>query len=61
MIKKLIGDLDYSSYAEVALVLFAAVFLLVVIRTLLTRSDVTRHQAHLVLGDSPDEKQENQA
>ncbi len=61
MIKKLIGELDYSSFAEIALVLFAIVFLMVVVRTLFTRGEITRHQAHLVLGEAPDNPQEKQA
>ena len=51
MIKKLTSYLDYSMFAEWALVLFAIIFVVVVIRTLMTRSDETRQQANIVLGD----------
>lgn len=51
MIKKLTSYLDYSMFAELALVLFAIIFIVVVIRTLMTRSEETRRQANIVLGD----------
>jgi hypothetical protein len=41
-------------FAEIALVMFAAIFIAVVIRTLCTRSDITRQQAKIVLGDQPE-------
>jgi hypothetical protein len=55
MIKKITTYLDYSMFAEIALVMFAAIFIAVVIRTLCTRSDITRQQAKIVLGDQPEE------
>lgn len=55
MIKKLTTYLDYSVFAEIALLMFAAIFIAVVIRTLSTRSDITRQQAKIVLGDQPEE------
>ena len=51
MIKKLNALLDYGLFAEIALVMFAAVFLAVVIRTLLTNRDITRQQAEIVLDE----------
>ncbi len=52
MIKRLTTYLDYSIFAEVALLMFAAIFIAIVVRTLLTRSDVTKRQADIVLGDN---------
>ena len=54
MIKKLTTYLDYSMFAELALLMFAAIFIAVVIRTLRTRSDITEQQAKIVLGDQPE-------
>ncbi len=51
MIKRLTSYLDYSTFAELALLLFACIFVAVVIRTLMTRSDITERQAKIVLGD----------
>jgi hypothetical protein len=55
MFKKITTYLDYSMFAEIALVMFAAIFIAVVIRTLCTRSDITSQQAKIVLGDQPEE------
>lgn len=52
MIKKLTGYLDYGLFAEIALVIFAAVFVAVVIRTLLMRFEDTNRMAHIVLDDT---------
>jgi len=57
MIKKLTSYLDYGMFAELALVMFAIVFIAVVVRTLMTSRDVTSEQAKIVLGD----KAENQS
>lgn len=51
MIKTLTSYLGYGFFAEVALLIFAAVFIAIVIRTLLTRHDITRQQAAIVLGE----------
>ncbi|MDG1874029.1 MAG: hypothetical protein P8J27_08960 [Mariniblastus sp.] len=51
MIKKLTSYLDYGMFAEMALVMFAFVFVAVVVRTLMTSSEVTKEQANIVLGD----------
>jgi ABC-type phosphate transport system permease subunit len=51
MIKKLTSYLDYSVFAETALVLFAMVFVAIVIRTLLMRRDKASRHAHIVLDD----------
>ena len=56
MIKKLTSYIDYSLFAEVALVMFAAIFIAVVIRTLCTRSEITNRQAKIVLGDQPEKQ-----
>ncbi len=51
MIKKLTEFLDYALFAELALVIFAVVFIAVVIRTLRINKDVTDRQSRIVLGD----------
>ena len=51
MIKKLTSFLDYGLFAELALAIFAIVFIAIVIRTLLLKSETTRRQAAIVLGD----------
>ncbi len=56
MIKALTSYLDYGIFAEIALVIFAVVFIAVVIRTLLTDGRVTRYQAGIVLGDQSEER-----
>ncbi len=56
MIKQLTSYLNYSIFAELALLLFAAIFVAVVIRTLLTRSEITQEQAKIVLGDKTEEQ-----
>ncbi len=55
MIKKLTGFLEYGTFAEIALAIFSAVFIAIVIRTLFTKSNVTRKQASIVLGESVEE------
>jgi len=56
MIKTLTSYLNYAMFAEFALVLFAIIFVVVVIRTLMTRSDETRRHANIVLGDKWEQK-----
>lgn len=56
MIKKLTSYLDYGMFAELALVMFACVFIAVVVRTLLTNGDVTSEQAKIVLGDKAEKQ-----
>lgn len=51
MIKKLTSFLEYGVFAEAALVIFAFVFIAVVIRTLATNSNLTQEQASIVLDD----------
>jgi hypothetical protein len=55
MIKKLIEYLDYSVFAELALLMFAAIFIAIVIRTLTMRSDITKQQANIVLNDKTEQ------
>ncbi len=55
MIKQLMNQLGYGFFAEVALLLFVVVFAAIVVRTLLTRKDISDRQAHIVL----DENREN--
>ena len=57
MIKKLTSFLDYGIFAEMALAIFACVFIAIVIRTLITKSEVTKQQASIVLGDQNGESQ----
>ena len=52
MIKKLTSFLDYGVFAEIALAIFACVFVAIVIRTLMTRSETTTQQANIVLDDA---------
>ena len=51
MIKKLTSHLDYGMFAELSLAIFAIVFVAIVIKTLTTKSEITRSQASIVLGD----------
>jgi len=55
MIKNLTSNLDYSMFAELSVVMFAIVFVSVVIRTLTTRGEITKRQANIVFGDSSEE------
>lgn len=57
MIKKLTSFLDYGLFAEIALAIFAVVFVAIVIRTLLMQTEMTTRQANIVLGDQ-EEKSE---
>jgi hypothetical protein len=52
MIKQVLNQINISLYAELALVLFSLVFVAVVVRTLLTKSEITDQQAKIVLGDN---------
>ncbi len=56
MIKNLTSYLNYSVFAEVALVMFACIFIAVVIRTLMTSSEVTEKQSQIVLDDGSNDK-----
>ena len=57
MIKNLTSFLDYSMFAELAVAMFAIIFVVIVIRTLSVRSDITKRQASIVLGDHTEEQQ----
>ncbi len=57
MIKQALEQLSYSIFAEAALLMFALIFVAVVVRTLLTRRDVTKQQAKIVLGDQTENQQ----
>lgn len=52
MIRKLTEWLDYGLFAEIALAIFAIVFVAIVVRTLLVRKELTRRYAAIVLEDS---------
>jgi hypothetical protein len=51
MVRDVVSALDYSFYAEAALVLFFASFLVVLVQTLRSHPDNIRHQAELPLED----------
>ncbi|QEG20418.1 hypothetical protein [Mariniblastus fucicola] len=51
MIKKLTSLLDYGVFAEIALAIFAAVFIAIVIRTLMINRETATYQAGIVLND----------
>lgn len=55
MIQKLTSFLNYGTFAEIALLIFALVFVAVVIRTLMTTKDISRRNAQIVL-DEAEEK-----
>lgn len=57
MIKSLTSYLDYSIFAEIALLMFAAIFIVIVIRTLTTKSELTREQSLIVLDDQSENVQ----
>ena len=57
MIKKLTSYLDYSIFAELSLLMFGAIFIAIVVRTLMMRGDQMHQQSEIVLGD----EQENQS
>lgn len=52
MIRDVLGQLDYSAFAEVALVAFLGVFVLVAIRTLRKPADAYDHDARIPLDDA---------
>ena len=56
MIKLLTQQLDYGFFAEVALVIFALVFVAVVVRTLRTQGEVTDRQANIVLDEMENQR-----
>ena len=56
MIKNLFDQLDYGLFAELALALFAIIFIAIVVRTILTRRHVTECQARIVLNDKNEEQ-----
>ena len=56
MIKQVLNQIDISLFAELALVLFATVFVAVVVRTLLTKSEITSRQAKIVLGENTEQQ-----
>ncbi len=57
MIKNLTNNLDYSMFAELSVVMFAIIFISVVVRTLATRGEITKRQADIVFGDKSEELQ----
>lgn len=57
MIKKLTSFLDYGLFAEIALAIFAMVFIAIVIRTLMMKHETAAEQAAIVLGDKTENKE----
>ena len=51
MVKELMQFLNYGRLAEIALVIFALVFVAVVVRTLLMRRELTEAQSQVVLNE----------
>ena len=56
MIKNLTSLLDYSMFAELAVAMFAIIFIAIVVRTLSVRNEITDQQARIVLGDRTEEQ-----
>lgn len=56
MIKQVLNQIDISLYAELALVLFSMVFVAVVVKTLMTKSEITNQQARIVLGENSEKQ-----
>lgn len=54
MIKNLIELLDYGFFAEIALAIFATVFVAIVVRTLLAKKELMQQQSNIVF-DEPNE------
>lgn len=52
MIKQLLRELDFSFFAEVSLLLFVAVFVVVSLITLFRSQNDMMQQAHIVLDDN---------
>jgi hypothetical protein len=55
MIKQVLEYINVSLFAEIALLIFAITFIAIVLRTLTTRSEITKKQANIVLGDKAEE------
>jgi hypothetical protein len=55
MIKQVLEYINVSLFAEIALLIFAITFIAIVLRTLMTRSEITKKQANIVLGDQAEE------
>lgn len=51
MIKHVLNQFNAAIFAEISLLIFAAVFVAVVIRTLMTKSETANHHANVVLDD----------
>ncbi len=60
MVKDVLGWLDYSTCAEVALVLFVAVFLVVSIRTIFSKDRQIGAAAMIPLVDQPTDEVDEQ-
>ena len=55
MIKQLTDYLDYGIFAEISVVIFAAVFVAVAVRTMLMKSKEAELRARIVLNDDKGE------
>lgn len=56
MIKEVLASTDLSVWAEVSLLMFAAVFIAVTVRTLMTDRDTTGRHANIVMDDGDEAK-----
>ncbi len=54
MIRDVLGRLDYSAFAEIALLGFLGVFVVVAVRTLRKPSSDFDHDARIPLDDTPE-------
>ncbi len=56
MIKQVLEQMNAAVFAELALLMFAIIFVAIVARTLLTRSETTNRQANIVFGDNAEDQ-----
>ena len=56
MIKKVLEFIDVSLFAEIALLIFAITFVAIVLRTLMTRKEISQQQANIVFGDNAEDQ-----
>ena len=56
MIKQLTEYLEYTMFAEIALVMFAIIFIAIIIRTLMLGRETTQEQANIVFDDKTEKK-----
>lgn len=52
MIKRLLGELDFSMFAEISLMMFVSIFVVVTLVTLFRKSKITTAQANVVFEEN---------